>query len=257
MNKKILIVEDEEILLKVLSEQFERAGFDVSTASDGEEALKSLEKSKPDLVLLDIILPKINGFDVLKTMKENPDTQDIPVIIISNLGRDEDIKQAIKLGAVDYYIKVQHPILEIIEKVSKFLGSPKSPLEKLKAVKEKEVIEKPVEEPAKEEIEKPSAKTGKILKKIIDIAEESAKEAVKKRAEKSAQEPKAVEKPSPVPPPISVPPPSLAPSYPQLPKSARKFIRTKKAELRKMNLAPEKYEEEVAKTYQIFSPKEK
>lgn len=257
MNKKILIVEDEDMLLKVLSEQFEKSGFDVLTASDGEEALKVLEKSKPDLVLLDIILPKINGFDVLKAMKENPDTLDIPVIIISNLGRDEDIKQAIKLGAVDYYIKVQHPILEIIEKVSKFLDSPKSPLEKPRVITVpiEELKKEEIKEEAKEEIKKPSPKTGKMLKKIIDIAEESAKEAVKKRAEKSAQKPKVAEKPTPAP-----VPPSMSGSVPtrsQLPKSARKFIRTKKAELRKMNLAPEKYEEEVAKTYQIFSPKEK
>ena len=88
MKKKIFIVEDEEMLSKVLAEQFSVAGFDVEIASDGEKALELLEKSKPDIILLDIILPKINGFDVLKSIKENPDTQDIPVIMTSNLGNE-------------------------------------------------------------------------------------------------------------------------------------------------------------------------
>src|SRR3989344_7680385 len=144
MKKKIFIVEDEEMLSKVLAEQFSVAGFDVEIASDGEKALELLEKSKPDIILLDIILPKINGFDVLKSIKENPDTQDIPVIMTSNLGRDEDIKQAIKLGAIDYYIKAQHPIFEIIENVSKFLDLPKSPLKKSKIAEKKTVMEAPM-----------------------------------------------------------------------------------------------------------------
>lgn len=324
------------MLLRVLSEQFDKAGFEVSVASDGEKALKSLEKSIPDLVLLDIILPKINGFDVLKAMKENPATLDIPVIIISNLGRDEDIKQAIKLGAVDYYIKAQHPIFEIIEKVDKFLSIPKSPLEKPKEiVKEKKVaapakaievkpievekapekpvvieekpIEKPaevvIEKPAKEIAEKPAEKieekpvkkviekpkaieklvevkpaeeavekpkkavkkpieeAGELLGKIIGMAEESAKQVIKKQAEKAAQKPKVVEKPKPV--KIEEKPvekkakKEKEEKYPQLSKSARKFIRMKKAELHKMELEPEAYEEEVEKLYQTFTSKKK
>lgn len=302
MKKKILIVEDEEMLLKVLNEQFEKAGFEVSVASDGEKALESLEKSIPDLVLLDIILPKMNGFDVLKAIKENPNTKDIPVIIISNLGQDTDIKQAIKLGAVDYFIKAQHPIFEIIEKVDKFLSTPKSPLEKPKTLeKEKKAVkktieekpsekiaEKPVEkaaekpaekivkkvekvvekiakEPEKEAIEEAPKEAGEILKKIIGITEESAKQVIKKQAEKAAEKPKAAIKPE-IKKIEAVPVEAKKPiekkikkeeKYPQLPKSARKFIRMKKAELNKMELEPEKYEEEVAKLYQTFSPKKK
>lgn len=350
MKKKILIVEDEEMLSKVLVEQFEKAGFDVEAAFDGEKALKSLEKSKPDLVLLDIILPKINGFDVLKAIKENPDTQDIPVIMISNLGRDEDIKQSIKLGAVDYYIKAQHPIFEIIEKVSNFLSLPKSPLEKPKApakekkvvaaapleaaeekpVEVKKVLEKPiekvseepvkksleiivekptekaieklvekvvekpkiiekpvekiveklieevaekpvkkiVEKPKKEVVKKPFEEAGGILGKIIDIVEDSAKKVVKKPIEKVAEKPKAVEKPElkkvEAKPPIVVVKKPIEKNikaeekkFPQLPRSARKFIRIKKSELNKMDLTPEERKEKVAKLYQIFSPNKK
>lgn len=332
MKKKILIVEDEEMLSKVLAGQFSKAGFDVETAFDGEKALKLLEKFKPELILLDIILPKINGFDVLRTIKENPDTQNVPVIMISNLGRDEDIKQAIKLGAVDYYIKAQHPIFEIIEKVSKFLNLPKSPLEKSKAsVREKEVIapiplkvieeklaevervlekpiekvaekpieksvemivkkpvekviekpvekiiektieeviKKPVEEiikkPKKEAIKKPSEEAGEIFGKIIDIVEESAKQVIKKQIEKVAQKPKVAEKPEfkkievnpiAVKKPIEKKIKKEERRFPQLPKSARKFIRMKKAELNKTDITPEERKEKVAKLYQIFSPK--
>lgn len=180
MKKKIFIVEDEEMLSKVLAEQFSKAGFDVKVASDGKEALKSVGEFEPDIILLDIILPKINGFDVLKSIKENPGTSSVPVIMISNLGRDEDIKQAIKLGAVDYFIKAQHPIFEIIEKVSKFLELPRSPLEKFKApIKERKIVEKIVKEkpaeiitnePIQEPIENPEvlAKEKKTIEKIIE-----------------------------------------------------------------------------------------
>lgn len=186
MKKKILIVEDEEMLAKVLIEQFNKAGFDVEAAFDGEQALESLKKSLPDLILLDIILPKKDGFEVLKAVKENPDTQDIPVIMISNLGSDEDIKQSIKLGAVDYYVKAQHPIYEITEKVVKFLSVPKSPLKKVKAPKKEAVV--PLEAVEEKPIKKPEAEIKKIEEKPIE-------KIVEKPVEKIKEKPKAVEKP--------------------------------------------------------------
>lgn len=297
MKQKILIVEDEEMLAKVLVEQFKKSGFDIEAVFDGEQALESLKKSAPDLVLLDIILPKKDGFEVLKAIKENPDTQDIPVIMISNLGSDEDIKQSIKLGAADYYVKAQHPIYEITEKVSKFLSVPKSPLKKAKipagkkpAVSLEAVEEKPIE--VKKAAEKPAEKV--IEKLVIAVKPAEVKKVVEKSVEKvfppvGGEKPKVIEKPvekpviavKPVekiiekkPAEIIVKKPveikkaeekpviavkSLAKKtkeeYIQLPKSARKFIRMKKAELNTMNLAPEKREEEVAKLYQMFSKK--
>lgn len=114
---KLIIAEDEEILREVLKEKFERAEFKVLTARDGEEALELIKKSNPDAVLLDLILPKKTGLSVLEEAKKHPGIKTIPIIVLSNLGEDENIKQALSLGAADYLVKTQHPIKEIVEKV--------------------------------------------------------------------------------------------------------------------------------------------
>lgn len=118
---KIVIVEDEEILLKVLEEKFEKAGFDVAVATDGAQAIPIIQKSNPDIVLLDLVLPKKHGFEVLQDLKSNSNLKTIPVIALSNLGQDEDIKKALRLGAEDYIVKTQHPINEVVEKVKNCL----------------------------------------------------------------------------------------------------------------------------------------
>jgi len=118
---KILIVEDEEILAKVLEEKFENSGFKVAIASDGESVLSTAKKFNPDIMLLDIILPKLDGIEVLTRLKEDEDLKNIPVIMLSNLNDDEKIKQALSLGAVDYMTKIQHPINEVIEKVNRYI----------------------------------------------------------------------------------------------------------------------------------------
>ncbi len=120
---KIVIVEDEEILIKVLKEKFEKEGFKVSLAADGVEAMSVIKKVKPEAVLLDLVLPKKDGFEVLEELKSNGDLKMIPVIILSNLGQDEEIKRALQLGAVDYLVKTQHPINEVVEKVKAILAS--------------------------------------------------------------------------------------------------------------------------------------
>ncbi|MFC1615020.1 response regulator transcription factor [Patescibacteria group bacterium] len=117
---KIVLVEDDKILSKVVYEELSDEGFEVSNAYDGEEALKIIKSEKPDLILLDLVLPKKHGFDVLAQLKQSPDTKDIPVIIITMLGSDEDIKKGIQLGADDYIVKAQHAVAEIVEKVSGF-----------------------------------------------------------------------------------------------------------------------------------------
>lgn len=120
--KKILIAEDEEILLNVLKDRFEAEGWDVSLAKDGVEAMESIKKSLPDLVLLDLVMPKKDGFEVLKEVRSNPEYKNLPIIIVlSNLGSDEDIKKALSLGANDYFVKTQHPMSEIVEKVKKYI----------------------------------------------------------------------------------------------------------------------------------------
>lgn len=119
--KKILIAEDEDVLLNVLKDRFEAEGWEVSTAKDGEETVVSINKFKPNLVLLDLLMPKKDGFEVLKEIRSNPEFKDLPIIIVlSNLGSDEDIKKAMALGANDYFVKTQHPMSEIVEKVKKY-----------------------------------------------------------------------------------------------------------------------------------------
>ncbi|OGM92963.1 hypothetical protein A2333_00010 [Candidatus Wolfebacteria bacterium RIFOXYB2_FULL_49_7] len=121
---KIVIVEDEEALARVLKEKFEGEEFVVELAMDGKVALPIIQKMRPDLVLLDLMLPKRDGIDVLKDIKADRDLENLPVIVLSNLDGDEDIKQAIALGAKDYFVKSQHPIKEVVEKVKDFLINP-------------------------------------------------------------------------------------------------------------------------------------
>ena len=118
---KILVVEDEQVLAKVFEEKFEKAHYDVKIAADGNAALDLAGSFRPDVVVLDLVLPKKNGFDVLSELKKDDSLKLIPVVVVSNLGEDEDIKHAISLGAEDYFVKAQHPINEIVEKVKNVL----------------------------------------------------------------------------------------------------------------------------------------
>lgn len=118
---KLLIVEDEDVLVRVLQEKFEEENFKVSVARDGSLVLPLVKKSKPDMILLDILLPKINELEVLESLKNDSSLRDIPVIIMSNLDDEQKVEKALKLGAVDYMIKTQHPINEVVEKVNKYI----------------------------------------------------------------------------------------------------------------------------------------
>ena len=118
---KILIVEDEEVLSKVLQEKLEKDGDEVALAADGEEAVTRAKSFSPDVIVLDLLLPKRSGFEVLQILKADQVLKAIPVIVVSNLGEDSDIKRALSLGAADYYVKSEHPINEIIEKIKNIL----------------------------------------------------------------------------------------------------------------------------------------
>jgi two-component system phosphate regulon response regulator PhoB/two-component system alkaline phosphatase synthesis response regulator PhoP len=120
---KILIVEDDKFLRDLLSRKLQEEKFEIVTAIDGEEGIKKTNEEKPDMVLLDLILPSINGFEVLKKVKENPKTSAIPVIILSNLGQREDVERALNGGAKDYLIKANFTLDEILEKIKKYLPS--------------------------------------------------------------------------------------------------------------------------------------
>ncbi|MFA4999579.1 MAG: response regulator [Parcubacteria group bacterium] len=121
--KTILLVEDDKFLSTLLKNRLEKEGLSVTYAGDGEEAVSILRSGvKPDLTLLDIILPKKNGFEVLEEIQQDPGLKDIPTIIISNLGQDTDVARGKELGAIEYYVKAQTSIDDLISKVKTFIG---------------------------------------------------------------------------------------------------------------------------------------
>ncbi|HHE76645.1 MAG TPA: response regulator [Candidatus Parcubacteria bacterium] len=121
MAKKILVVEDDKFLRELISQKLTKEGYDIAEATDGEKGFESVKKEKPDLVLLDLILPIIDGFEVLSRIKSDPVLAQIPVIILSNLGQKEDIEKGLKIGAADYLIKAHFTPAEIIEKIKNVL----------------------------------------------------------------------------------------------------------------------------------------
>src|SRR3989344_2904666 len=121
---KILIAEDDNALSGVLKKKLELNGHEVAVAANGEEALEMLGKSKPDLMLLDIVMPKVNGYEVLERMHSDPNLSSIPVIIISNSGQVVELDKAKELGAVDYLVKADFEPSEVLEKMNKYLTSP-------------------------------------------------------------------------------------------------------------------------------------
>lgn len=119
---KILIVEDDAFLAGIYAGKFEKEGFKVVLAQDGELALKTAKKELPDIVLLDILLPKLDGFEVLEQLKADAGLRHIPVILLTNLGQKEDVDRGLKLGAADYLIKAHFMPAETVDKVKKVLA---------------------------------------------------------------------------------------------------------------------------------------
>ena len=118
----MLIVEDDKFLRELIVRKVGKEGYEVVIATDGEEGLKMAKEEKPNLILLDLILPAMDGFEVLRQIKEAEETKHIPVIILSNLGQKEDIDKAVKLGAQDYMIKAHFTTGEITKKIKEILG---------------------------------------------------------------------------------------------------------------------------------------
>jgi DNA-binding response OmpR family regulator len=121
MIKKIIVIEDEQILLRALNVELLSQGFEVLSAKDGESGLRLITEEEPQLVLLDLILPKLHGFEVLKALKGSEKTKNIPVIILSNLGQDSDIKKAQELGAAGYFVKASTDLSELSLRINKIL----------------------------------------------------------------------------------------------------------------------------------------
>jgi len=119
--KKILVIEDDKFLRELITQKLIKEDFEVSEAVDGEEGIKKIKEEKPDLILLDLILPGIDGFEVLARMKKESTLSSIPVVILSNLGQKDDVEKGLKMGAVDYLIKAHFTPGEIIEKIKAVL----------------------------------------------------------------------------------------------------------------------------------------
>lgn len=117
----MLIVEDDEVLQRALYLAFHESDYTITTATDGETGLKMAERINPDVILLDLLLPKMNGFDFLKNIKANSALKNIPVIVLSNLGDEADMVRAKELGALDYFVKSNTNLATLREKVAKVL----------------------------------------------------------------------------------------------------------------------------------------
>lgn len=116
---KILVAEDDKFLLKIYQTKLAKEGYEIVSATDGEEAVQSIKIEKPNLVILDLVMPKKNGFEVLEEIKADPELKDIPVIVLSNLGQESDVERVMQAGAVDYLIKANFSIEEVMEKIKK------------------------------------------------------------------------------------------------------------------------------------------
>ncbi len=117
----ILLVEDDTFLAGIYQKKFELEGFKISIADNGEKGLMDAKKKKPNIILLDILLPKLDGFSVLEKLKKDPTTKMIPVILLTNLGQKDDVQKGLDAGAVDYLIKAHFKPSEIVDKVNEIL----------------------------------------------------------------------------------------------------------------------------------------
>jgi len=118
---KILFIEDESALQKTVGQVLEQEGFEVSSATDGELGISKAREVKPDLILLDLILPKKDGFEVLTELKKDPTTKEIPVIVLTNLEGTQDVERALELGAKTYLVKANYELEELVKKIKENL----------------------------------------------------------------------------------------------------------------------------------------
>ncbi|MFH0873489.1 MAG: response regulator [Candidatus Komeilibacteria bacterium] len=119
--KRILIVEDDDFLVQMYATKLELENFQVYLAMDGAKGLKIATKEKPDLILLDLLLPIMSGFDVLEELKKNPETKNIPVLVLTNYGQKEHIDRCLSLGAEDYLIKAHFVPSEVVDRIKRIL----------------------------------------------------------------------------------------------------------------------------------------
>jgi DNA-binding response OmpR family regulator len=121
MSHKVLIIEDDDFLRSLAVTKLEKEGLAVTMAANGQEGLAQVAATAPDLIILDLMLPIMSGFDVLKTLKASDTTKNIKVIVFSNLGEESDIKTCLDLGANDYLVKANFTLDELVEKIKELL----------------------------------------------------------------------------------------------------------------------------------------
>jgi CheY-like chemotaxis protein len=122
LGQTVLVVEDTDMLRSMYSDRLEADGYRVLGAHDGAEALSVLRTDAPDLILLDLVMPRMSGLEVLELIKQDPRRRDIPVVILSNLGQEDDIKRGIELGAVDYIINHDSRPMDVVRRIGEILG---------------------------------------------------------------------------------------------------------------------------------------
>lgn len=121
--KSILLVEDDPFLIDIYSQKLTKAGFKVEVAQNGKSALESLQKRKPQLVILDIVLPGIEGWEVLRKIKKDRSLANLKVVVLSNLGQKEEVEKGLKLGAVKYLIKAHYTPSEVVREIKKVINN--------------------------------------------------------------------------------------------------------------------------------------
>lgn len=122
MTGKILLIEDDPFLAEIYAIKFQEAGFLTTVAQNGYGGLKNAKEQKPNLFLIDIVMPTMDGFEVLAAIKRDPEMRDIPVVILSNLGEEEDVKRGLALGVRDYLIKAHYTPTEVVARVIAILN---------------------------------------------------------------------------------------------------------------------------------------
>lgn len=120
--KKILIIEDDSFLSEMYLSKFNQSDFQAEAASDGKEGLNKIKSFNPDLILLDIVLPKMDGFEVLKEIKNDPELKKIPVVLLTNLGQKNEVEKGLSLGAEEYIIKAHFTPSAVVEKVKEIIN---------------------------------------------------------------------------------------------------------------------------------------
>jgi len=119
--KHILLIEDDPFLIEIYTTKLKEAGYSVEKAEDGDEGLRSIKEKKPDLVLLDVVLPNFNGWEILRKIKKDDNFKDLKVVVLSNLGEKDEVEKGLKLGATKYLVKAHYTPSEVIKEVKKIL----------------------------------------------------------------------------------------------------------------------------------------